>query len=175
MVTTLGRWPSLPANDVEPDDLLVAIGLVSGAQFQARLARRGTQHVLDRLNNLLEPMLQLSAAAPHAGRTAARLVLARSELAWMYPLQASAGERPTSGSGSPVAHAIRAHVGAFEVRGTPQLFHHQIDWADYLLACSNDGRFFGLADAAITGPTTELHVPVLAVNAARVGALLTLD
>ena len=173
MTTTLGRWSSLPTNDVEPDDLLVGIGLVSGAHFQARLARRGAQHVLDRLNNLLEPMLQVSAAA-HAGRTAARLVLARSELAWAYPLQATTGERPMSAGGSPVAHAVRANVGAFEVRGTPQLFH-QIDWADYLLACSNDGRFFALADADITGPNTDLHVPVLAVNAARVGALLTLD
>jgi hypothetical protein len=172
MTTTLGRWSAPRANDVEHDDLLVAIGLVSGAHFQARVGRRGAQHVLDRLNNFLEPMLQLSAAT-HAGGTSARLVLARSELAWAYPLQAMASG-PAQAGGSPVAQTVHAHVGAFEVRGTPQLFH-QVEWADFLLACSNDGRFFALADAHITGPATDLQVPVLAVNAARVGALLTLD
>ena len=64
--------------------------------------------------------------------------------------------------------------GGGQVRGTPQLFH-QIDWADFLLACSSDGRFFALADAHVSGPETDLHLPVLAVNAARVGALMTLD
>ena len=173
MTTTLGRWATLRANDVEQDDLLVAIGLVSGAQFKARVGRRGAQNILDRLNNFLEPMLQLNAAT-HADRASARLVLARSELAWAYPLQATPGERPAQAGASPVGQAVLAYVGAFEVRGTPQLFH-QIDWADFLLACSNDGRFFALGDAHVTGPNTDLHVPVLAVNAARVGALLTLD
>ena len=101
----------------------------------------------------------------------------------MYPAQAGAGERcpsakPAPGrvhpEGGPTAQVVLVHVGPFQVRGTPQVFH-QIDWSDYLLACSSDGRFFALADAHVSGPDTDLQIPVLAVNAARVAALMTLD
>jgi hypothetical protein len=76
--------------------------------------------------------------------------------------------------GVPTAQAVLVHVGPFEVRGTPQVFH-QVDWAEYLLACSTDGRFFALADAHLSGPETDLQIPVLVVNAARVAALMALD
>ena len=173
MTTTLGRWPAPRANTVEPDDLLVAVGLVNGAQLRGRLGRRGAGHILDRLNNWPESMLQLAANA-HADGTSARLVLARSELAWIYPLEVAGSDQMPRAGVTPAARSVLAHVGAFELRGTPQIFH-QIDWADFLLACSSDGRFFGLGDVQIAGPDTNLHIPVVAVNAARVAALVTLD
>jgi hypothetical protein len=183
MTTAIERWPAAPrATGSASDDLLVAMGLMSGTQLRGRLARRGAEHVLDRLNNWNEPLLQLETAAPESPKRP-RTIVARSELAWVYPVQAGAGERcpsarPTPGRmhpvGAPTAQVVLVHVGAFVVRGTPQVFH-QIDWADYLLACSSDGRFFALADAHVSGPETDLQLPVLAVNAARVGALMTLD
>src|SRR5919202_220716 len=144
MTTASGLWPALRANTADPDDLPVAVGLVSGAQLRGRLARRGAEHILDRLNNWPDPMLQLDATT-HAGRASARLVVARSELAWMCPLQVGAGDRQPKAGPTPAGRSVLAHVGPFEVRGTPQVFH-QIDWADFLLACSSDGRFFALAD-----------------------------
>jgi hypothetical protein len=155
------------------DELLVVIGLVSGAQVRGRLGRRPAEHIVDRLNNWPDPMLRLGPGAP------VRTIVARSEMAWVYPLQVGADER---GSSSMPAHAaeraatpaVLIHVGPFEVRGTPKLFH-EVDWADFLLACASDRRFFVLVDVHLSGPETDLQVPLLAVNAARVGALATLD
>jgi hypothetical protein len=183
MTAAIDREPAaLRATGPAPDDLLVALGLVSGTQLRGRLARRGAEHVLNRLNNWNEALLQLEAAAPE-GLKRPHTIVARSELAWVYPVQAGAGERSLSAQpapgrlhpeGAPAAQVVLVHVGAFEVRGMAQVFH-QIDWPDYLLACSTDGRFFALADAHVSGPETDLQIPVLAVNAARVAALMTLD
>jgi hypothetical protein len=183
MTTAIDRSPAaLHAAASAPDDLLVAMGLLSGTQLRGRLARRGAEHVLDRLNNWNEPLLQLETAAPDSAKRP-RTIVARSELAWVYLVQAGAGERWPSAKRAPggvqaegahTGQVVLVQIGAFEVRGTPQVVH-QIDWPDYLLACSSDGRFFALADAHVSGPATDLQIPVLAVNAARVAALMTLD
>jgi hypothetical protein len=182
MTTATERWPAAGGLDAQADDLLVAVGLLSGAQLIGWLRRRGTGHVVDRLNNWVEPILKLETTRPGEASRAYTAV-ARSELAWVYPLQPGPGGRwvptrtsprqPDSG-GTPAAPAVVAHIGAFEVRGTPQVFH-QVDWAEFLLACSSDGRFFALTDARVCGPATDLQIPVLAVNAPRVAALVTPD
>jgi hypothetical protein len=182
MTAALDRWPARHGAGPEADDLLVVLGLVSGAQVRGRLSRRGSDHLLDRLNNFSDPMLLLETAAL-AGPNRPRAVVARSELAWVYPVEATAGERwtpavvplrrPPSGA-PPAAQAVLAHVGAFEIHGTPQVFH-QVEWADFLLAGANEGRFFALTDAHLAGPGTDLHLPLLMVNAARVAALVTSD
>jgi hypothetical protein len=69
---------------------------------------------------------------------------------------------------------VLAYIGPFEVRGRPQI-SHQVDWAEFLLACSSDGRFFTLTDARVSGAATDLQIPVLVINGARVAALVRQD
>ena len=170
--------PAVHAPGPDTDDVLVVIGLVSGAQVRGQLGRRGAEHIVDRLNNWPDQMLQVAPSAAAYG-PAVRTIVARSEVAWVYSLQAGAGERgsstATSHAARPAANAaVFVRIGTFEVRGTPKLAH-LVDWADFLLACATESRFFVLVDVHVSGPETDLQVPVLAVHAARVGALATLD
>jgi hypothetical protein len=96
-------------------------------------------------------------------------VVARAELAWMCAADPSPAVDKTAH-----ARTVLAHVGSFEVRGTVQALH-PLRWDDFLLARSVDGGFFALTDARITSPHLSLATSLLAVNAARVAALLALD
>jgi hypothetical protein len=104
-----------------------------------------------------------------AGGASGSIVVARAELAWM-----AAADPAPANIATPHARAVIAHVGPFEVRGTIQSLH-PLRWDDFLLARSTDGGFFALTQARVTSPQLTLETPLLAVNAARVAALLALD
>ena len=59
MTATIDRSSADRGAGSASGDLLVGMGLMSGTQLRGRLARRGAEHVLDRLNNWNEPVLQL--------------------------------------------------------------------------------------------------------------------
>lgn len=164
----LRRVPPAPG---QVGSALVEIGTSTGGLVRGRLRRVGAVGLVDALNHSIEPAIALDGATFEGSAQPAVAIVRRQEVLWARTLEPEPEPEPPPRPGT-LPRPVLLHVGPFELRGMLHVYPRVV-WADFLLALED--QFFPLRSVLVSAPGGVASAPLLAVNAARVAALVAVD